>query len=149
MLSRFFSSPLPVRTVAPNFTLHDQDGTAVTLSELRGNNVLLVFYPADETRICRRQLCEYRDLTEVARNRSVLIFGINPGSAASHADFRNRQKLPFPLLVDTGRRVASLYQANGLMIKRTVYLIGMDGIIRFSKRGKPHPTEVFAEADIP
>src|SRR5438105_2068330 len=112
MFSRFFSSPLPVGSPAPDFTLYDQDGAAVTLSALRGSNVLLVFYPADETRVCRQQLCEFRDQAEVAREHHMMIFGINPGSAQSHANFRDKQRLPFPLLVDTGRRVAKLFGAN-------------------------------------
>jgi peroxiredoxin Q/BCP len=147
MLSWFFSEPLAVGSPAPDFTLRDQGGTPVTLSELRGRNVVLVFYPADETTVCRQQLCEFRDLQDVSRSRGVLVFGVNPGSAKSHANFRDRQKLPFPLLVDVGRKVARLYRSNGLMVKRTVYLIGIDGTIRFAKRGKPAPQEVFDEAD--
>jgi peroxiredoxin Q/BCP len=54
--------------------------------------------------------------------------------------------LPFPLLVDAGQKVAALYHANGLFVKRTVYLIGPDGVIRYGKRGKPDPAEVLAAA---
>jgi peroxiredoxin Q/BCP len=54
--------------------------------------------------------------------------------------------LPFPLLVDDGQKVAALYHANGLFVKRTVYLIGPDGVIRYAKRGKPDPAEVLAAA---
>ena len=72
------------------------------------------------------------------------VFGVNPQSADSHAGFRQKQKLPFPLLVDKGQRVAQLYQANGLVVKRTVYLIGKDGKIRFARRGMPSPDEVLA-----
>jgi thioredoxin-dependent peroxiredoxin len=147
MLSWLFSKPLPVGAMAPDFTLPDQDGNPVTLSGLRGKNVVLVFYPADETTVCRRQLCEFRDRVELARARQALLLGVNPGNARSHANFRNRQKLFFPLLVDTGRRVASLYHANGLTVKRTVYLIGKNGVIRFARRGKPDPQEVLDAAD--
>lgn len=76
-----------------------------------------------------------------------LLLGVNPGNARSHANFRNREELPFPLLVDAGQRVASLYHANGLAVKRTVYLVGKDGVIRFAKRGKPDPQEVLETAD--
>lgn len=147
MLSWLFSKPLPVGAVAPDFTLADQDGKPVTLSGLRGKNVVLVFYPADETTVCRRQLCEFRDRVELARSRQALLLGVNPGNARSHANFRNREELPFPLLVDAGQRVASLYHANGLAVKRTVYLVGKDGVIRFAKRGKPDPQEVLETAD--
>ena len=149
MLSWFFSEPLAIGSAAPDFTLPDQDGAPVTLSGLRGKNVVLVFYPADETRVCRRQLCEFRDMDQLANDRGVLVYGINPGSPQSHCNFRNKQKLPFPLLVDAGKRVAALYQAKGLMVKRTVYLIGRNGHIRFAKRGTPGPEEVFRLADAP
>ena len=147
MLSWLFSGPLAIGSAAPDFTLPDQDGTPVTLSGLRGKNVVLVFYPADETRVCRQQLCEFRDVYQLAGDRGVLVYGINPGSAESHSSFRNKQNLPFPLLVDADKKVASLYHANGLIVKRTVYLVGRDGMIRFAKRGKPKPQEVFSLAD--
>ncbi|MGH9666868.1 MAG: redoxin domain-containing protein, partial [Bryobacteraceae bacterium] len=61
MFSWIFSKPLSPGCEAPDFTLPDQDGKAVTLSALLGKNVVLVFYPADETSVCRQQLCEFRD----------------------------------------------------------------------------------------
>ncbi len=72
------------------------------------------------------------------------VLGINPQSARSHRDFRDKYKFPFPLLVDKGQRVAELYHANGLMVKRTVYLIDAAGVIRFARRGMPAPSEVLA-----
>ncbi|MEP6539616.1 MAG: peroxiredoxin [Bryobacteraceae bacterium] len=144
MLSWLFPAPLAVGLKAPDFTLPDQDGTPVTLSGLRGRHVILVFYPADETPICRRQLCEFRDMDQLATEKGVLVLGINPGSAESHCRFRLRHQLPFPLLVDANRRVASLYRANGLFVKRTVYLIGTGGVICYSSRGKP-PAETVIE----
>ena len=149
MFSWLFPDPLAIGSAAPEFRLPDQDGALVTLSALRGKNVVLVFYPADETRGCRKQLCEFRDTNELANNRGILVYGINPGSAKSHSNFRSKQNLPFPLLVDEDQRVASLYRAKGLIVKRTVYLINRDGIIRFAKRGKPGPVEVFNAIDIP
>ena len=119
----------------------------VKLSDLRGSqNVVLVFYPADETTVCRQQLCEFRDRWALAREKNTLVFGVNPQNAESHAKFRNRREFPFPLLVDRGQRVAALYHANGLVVKRTVYLIGPDGVIRYARRGKPEPDEVLAAA---
>ena len=116
------------------------------LAALRGRNVVLVFYPGDETPVCTRQLCEFRDRWEQARARNVAVFGVNPGGPARHARFREKHALPFPLLVDEGRGVARLYRAGGLLIRRTVYLIGPDGIIRYARRGKPDPEEVLAAA---
>lgn len=146
MLSWLFSDPLPAGTPAPDFTLEDQDGKKVTLSKLRGKNVVLVFYPADETTVCRKQLCEFRDEWTTVKAANAVVFGVNPGSAKSHAEFKSRQKYPFPLLVDAGQKVAKLYAADGLIVKRTVYLIDGEGVIRYGKRGKPLPEEVLAAA---
>lgn len=145
MLSWLFSDPLPAGTTAPDFSLQDDSGKTVTLSKLRGKNVVLVFYPGDDTPGCTKQLCEFRDdWTDVAR-RGVLVFGVNPQNADKHRKFRQKFNFPFPLLVDPHQGVAALYNANGLIVKRTVYLIGPDGKIRFSKRGKPEPKEVLSQ----
>jgi thioredoxin-dependent peroxiredoxin len=146
MFSWLFSEPLAVATPAPDFTLPDQDGTLVTLSALRGHNIVLVFYPADETTVCRQQLCEFRDQWSVAQAKNTLVFGVNPQGAESHAKFRDRRQFPFPLLVDRKQKVGDLYHARGLVVKRTVYLIGPDGSIRYARRGKPDPEEVLALA---
>ena len=142
MLDWLFSEPLAVGAAAPDFVLPDDAGRAVTLSGLRGKNVVLVFYPGDDTPGCTRQLCELRDEWTAARERGVEVFGVNPQSARSHAKFRGKYRLPFALLVDAGRKVAKLYRASGLIVKRTVYLIGPDGSIRFARRGMPAPAEV-------
>ena len=146
MLSWLWSDPLPVGAKAPEFTLYDEGGHVVSLAGLRGKNVVLVFYPGDDTSVCTRQLCDFRDHWKQAEKKNALVYGVNPWSAASHMKFRDKFHFPFPLLVDGGQKVAALYHANGLMIKRTVYLIGPDGVIRFSRRGVPSPEEVLAAA---
>jgi peroxiredoxin Q/BCP len=146
MFAWLFSDPLSTGSPAPDFSLSKQDGGTVSLSKLRGKNVVLVFYPGDDTPTCRKQLCEFRDRWADARKRNAQVFGVNPAGAASHAKFQEKYKLPFPLLVDDGQKVAALYHANGLFVKRTVYLIGPDGVIRYGKRGKPDPSEVLAAA---
>jgi peroxiredoxin Q/BCP len=146
MLDRLFSDPLPTGSQAPDFTLPKQDGGTASLSKLRGENVVLVFYPGDGTPVCTKQLCEFRDQWAAARQRNAQIFGVNPASAGSHSKFQEKYHLPFPLLVDAGQKVAALYHANGLFVKRTVYLIGPDGVIRYAKRGKPDAAEVLAAA---
>ena len=144
MLSWLFSEPLAVGSPAPDFSLPDQAGKIVKLSALRGKNVVLIFYPGDDTPGCTKQLCEFRDTWQSARPRGVEVFGVNPQGPESHGKFREKYKLPFRLLVDRGQKVAELYQANGLIVKRTVYRIGPDGTIRFAQRGKPSPDEVMA-----
>jgi peroxiredoxin Q/BCP len=146
LFSWLFSDPLPVGAQAPDFTLPSQDGDTVRLTELRGRNVVLVFYPGDDTTVCRKQLCEFRDSWAQAGTRNTMVFGVNPQGANSHQRFREKFSLPFPLLVDKGQRVAALYHANGLIVKRTVYLIDASGIIQYARRGKPSPDEVMAAA---
>ena len=144
MFGWLFSDPLMVGAIAPDFTLPDDSGHMVSLTSLHGKNVLLVFYPGDNTPGCTKQLCQLRDNWDRLRSTGVAVFGINPQSADSHTSFRKKQKLPFPLLVDKGQKVAELYHANGLFVKRTVYLIGPDGKIRFGRRGMPTPDQVLA-----
>jgi peroxiredoxin Q/BCP len=144
MFGWLFSDPLPVGSIAPDFTLPDDSGRHVSLTSLRGKNVLLVFYPDDDTPGCTKQLCQLRDNWGRLRSAGVEIFGVNPQSASSHAGFRKKYNLPFPLLIDKGQKVGELYHANGLIVKRTVYLIGGDGKIRFGKRGMPAPDEALA-----
>jgi thioredoxin-dependent peroxiredoxin len=147
MLSWLFSRPLSVGEDAPEFTLLDQDGNPVTLAAFRGRNVVLVFYPADETSVCTQQLCEFRDNWALAQSSDALVFGVNPAGQDKHARFRSHHGFPFSLLADPGQQVGELYHARGLIVKRTVYLIGKSGKIRFAKRGKPSPAEVFATAE--
>jgi len=146
MLDWLFSDPLPVGSKAPDFSLSDETGTTVTLASLRGKNVALVFYPADFTPTCTKQLCEFRDHWDHAKSRNVAVFGVNSQPASKHKDFRAKFKFPFPLLVDKGQQVGRLYQTSGLIVKRTVYLIGPDGTILYARRGKPDPGEVLAAA---
>lgn len=146
MLDWLFSDPLPTGTPAPEFSLPDQNGNIVSLVALRGKNVVLVFYPGDDTTVCRKQLCEFRDRWADAQAKNTLVFGVNPQGAESHTKFQGKYKLPFPLLIDKDQNMGTAYRTRGLMVKRTVYLVGPDGVIRYAKRGKPEPAEVLAAA---
>jgi peroxiredoxin Q/BCP len=146
LLDWLFSDPLPVGTPAPDFSLPDQDGKLVSLAALRGHNVVLIFYPGDDTRICTQQICEFRERWSDAQRKNTLVFGVNPQKAASHAKFAGKYQLPFPLLVDAGQKMGALYRTRGLIVKRTVYLIGPDGVIRFARRGTPPASEVLSHA---
>jgi thioredoxin-dependent peroxiredoxin len=147
MLSWLFSEPLSVGQEAPEFTLRDQDGGSVSLAALRGKNVVLVFYPADETTLCTKQLCEFRDSWTLVQSKDAVVLGVNPGSETKHARFRANHGFPFPLLADPGQVVGALYHAKGLIVKRTVYLVGRSGKIRYARRGKPVPEEVLTAAE--
>jgi thioredoxin-dependent peroxiredoxin len=147
MLAWLFSEPLAVGEDAPEFTLRDQDGGSVSLAALRGKNVVLVFYPADETTLCTKQLCEFRDKWALVQSKDAVVLGINPANEAKHARFCANHRFPFPLLADPGQQVGALYRAKGLIVKRTVYLVGKSGKIRYAWRGKPMPEEVLAAAE--
>ena len=148
MFDWLFSDPLPVGTDAPDFTLVNDQGDPVRLADFRlRQNVVLVFYPKDDTSLCTRQLCDFRESWQLAHQKNAVVFGVNPGSAESHTAFRSKFHLPYPLLVDPSQSVAKLFSANGLIVKRTVYLIGKSGKIRFGRRGVPKPSEVLATAE--
>jgi len=147
MLDWLFSKPLAVGEPAPDFSVPRENGSRVTLSALRGKNVVLVFYPADDTSVCTKQLCEFRDAWADVQAKNTVVFGVNPARGTRHESFRDKHRLPFPLLVDEDQRVAKLYRSSGLGVpRRTVYLIGPDGVIRYARRGKPDPAEVLAAA---
>jgi len=146
MFAWLFSDPLPTGAKAPDFSLPDESGHLVQLSALRGRSVVLVFYPGDDTPGCTKQLCQFRDNWSEAQAAGVALYGVNPQSARKHQLFREKFRLPFPLLVDEGQKVAALYHAGGLIVKRTVYLIGPDGLIRLAQRGMPAPKDVLAHA---
>ena len=145
ILSSLFDRPLPVGSEAPDFSLNDENEKAVRLSSFRGqSHVVLVFYPGDDTTICTRQLCEFRDQWDRVLAKGAVVLGINPQAAESHRKFIQKQRYPFPLLVDRGKEVAKIYHAGGLIVRRTVYLVDKNGIVRFAERGKPSPETVLA-----
>ncbi|HEY4360193.1 MAG TPA: peroxiredoxin [Bryobacteraceae bacterium] len=143
----WFSPLLDAGAPAPDFSLPDDQGNLVTLAKLRGHNVVLVFYPADDTTVCTKQLCEFRDRWPLVQQKNTLVFGVNPAKVETHAKFRHKHQFPFPILSDPGQRTGAAYHAKGLIVpRRTVYLIGPDGTIRYARRGKPEPEEVLAAA---
>jgi peroxiredoxin Q/BCP len=133
---------------APDFTATTHEGVTVHLADFRGKQqVVLVFYPGDDTPVCTRQLCELRDDWSALQSADTLVFGVNPASEVKHAQFAAKYRLPFPLLVDTGSRIAAEYGCSmlfGLLIRRTVYVIDRRGCVRFAQRGKPAVTAIQA-----
>ena len=140
----WLKKPLPVGSPAPPFIAPDEEGTVFVLNLNRNKNVVMVFYPGDDTPVCTRQLCELRDNWDRVKAKGGYVVGINPASASKHADFRGKHQYPFPLLVDTGKRIARMYNCAGLIVRRTVYVVGKDGTIKFAKRGKPSVDEILA-----
>ncbi len=124
---------------APDFTLSGTGGT-ITLSErLKQHAVLLVFYPGDDTPVCTRQLCDYRDNLAVFADLGVDVLALNAQSLESHEKFAKKHDLPFPLLADTDRSVCKAYGASGLlgMTKRALVLVGKDGRILWRRTDLP------------
>lgn len=129
---------------APEFTLKNQKGEGVSLSQFKGKkNVVLIFYPGDSTPGCTKQLCAVRDDFEKFVKADVEVFGVNPQSAESHQKFITKQNFQFSLLIDDEKKTITDYKAGGLlMTKRTVYGINKDGIIVFAQRGMPSNDEI-------
>ncbi|MBL7953346.1 MAG: peroxiredoxin [Flavobacteriales bacterium] len=125
---------LELRTPAPDFELLDQDGEPVRLSSFRGqHNVVLFFYPKDNTRICTLEVCAFRDAHPAMTDQDAVVFGISSDPVGSHHSFSQRWKLPYRLLSDTDGAVRNAYRVNrtlGLFPGRVTYVIDHEGIIR-------------------
>lgn len=118
---------------APDFELADQDGGRFRLSEQRGQWLVLVFYPGDETPICTRQLCDYRDGIEAFGDLGARVVGVSTDDAASHRAFRERHKLPFTLLSDPDYTAARLYGCKGFLgMRRGVFMLDAEGLVRYA-----------------
>ncbi len=142
-----FADQLSVGTEAPNFSLKDETGKVQTLAQHKGNRpVILVFYPGDNTPVCTKQLCELRDnYADLPTYDSVQVYGVNAGDAQSHQKFKEKNRYPFPLLVDTKWETAKKYGiSNGKGVNRTVYVIDKNGKIIYSQKGKPPVSEILA-----
>lgn len=121
-----------VNDKAPVFVLQDDQGNDFDLADQAGRKILLVFYPGDNTPVCTKQLCDYRDGVEAFEGLGVDVVGISNDSAESHRRFREKHSLPFTLLTDSDLTVARLYDSKGMLgMKRSVYLVDEKGIIRY------------------
>ena len=112
---------------APDFTLPDADGNQVSLAGLRGQRVIIYFYPAAMTPGCTKQACDFRDSKADLTRAGYTVLGISPDSPAKLARFREKEGLTFPLLSDTGREVLQAYGAYG---EKTMYGRTTVGVIR-------------------
>ena len=123
---------LKVNDKAPLFVLQDDQAGQFSLAEQAGQKILLVFYPGDNTPVCTKQLCDYRDGVEAFAGLRVQVVGISDDSAESHRKFRQKYDLPFTLLSDPGLEVAALYDSKGMLgMKRSVFLVDEAGVIRY------------------
>ena len=140
---------------APAFSLPDENGKKVALADLKGKNVILYFYPKDDTPGCTKEACGFRDDWKAFQKLGVAVIGVSGDGEASHQKFRAKYKLPFPLLSDPDRKVMEKYGAYGEkmmygkktvgVIRSTVW-IGPDGKVKKHwarvAKAEAHPTQV-------
>ncbi len=148
-----------VGSPAPTFALPSDQGGTVELAALRGRPVVLYFYPKDDTSGCTTQACDFRDHWQEVQRRGAVVLGVSPDGLRSHAKFRKKYRLPFPLLADEDHAVADAYGVWGEKslfghryhgILRTTFIISPEGrIAHVFPRVKPkgHAAEVLAVLD--
>lgn len=138
-----------VGDIAPDFTLSDQTGNSITLSQFKGEKpVVLYFYPKDDTPGCTVESCAFRDSYEAFTEAGAVVIGISSDSPSSHAQFAAKHNLPFTLVSDEGSQVRRAYGVPttlGLLPGRVTYVIDRDGVVRhvFNSQFNPkaHVTE--------
>jgi peroxiredoxin Q/BCP len=142
---------------APNFKLKDQNGNVISLSDYKGKNVVLYFYPKDNTSGCTTEACNFRDELPKFGNLNAVILGVSPDSVESHKKFADKYKLPFTLLSDEKKEVLekyevwkekSMYGKKYMGVVRTTYIIDGEGKIKkiFSKVKVPDHNKEVMEA---
>ena len=142
---------------APAFRLRDADGNLVTLADFAGRDLILYFYPKDDTPGCTKEACGFRDAWKQLQKRGVAVVGVSPDSPESHQKFAKKYRLPFPLLSDPDKKVMAAYGAWGEKVmygKKTVGVIrstvwiGPDGKVRKHwkrvAKAEAHPEQVLA-----
>ena len=139
MAKTAMGAALQVGDAAPEFEASADDGSTVRLRELRGKQVVLYFYPKDDTPGCTKEACAFRDGIRQLKEKGAVVLGVSIDSVASHQKFKQKYRLNFPLLSDSDRTLVeaygvwkkrSLYGRTFLGIERTTFLIGEDGRIR-------------------
>ena len=144
-----------VGQAAPDFTLPgvcDGERRDYTLSEYRGRKVVLAFYPGDNTPGCTRQMCSYRDDFSKFDESGAVLLGISPQDVDSHETWAAKRGFHFPLLADTEKQVIELYGVRGgklIAVKRSVFVIGPDGVVAFVDRKVVGATFVSADKLVP
>lgn len=118
---------IKIGSAAPDFSLPDENGQSVRLSDLRSKKVILYFYPKDDTSGCTMQACNFRDSYAEIQEKNAVVIGISPDGAKSHQKFKTKYDLPFILLSDLDHAVAKKYGAWG---KKSLYGKEYMGIIR-------------------
>ena len=140
---------------APAFTLKDQDDNEVSLEDFQGRNIVIYFYPKDDTPGCTKEACGFRDLWSEIEKSGTVVLGVSPDGAESHIRFIDKYQLPFTLLSDPDRTMMTRYEAYGekmmygkkvMGIIRSTVWVGTDGHVKKHWRRVPkaadHPAKV-------
>jgi thioredoxin-dependent peroxiredoxin len=134
---------LSVGVKAPDFSAPDETGRSWSLKALKGRTVVLYFYPKDNTPGCTVEACDFRDRFDAFAKKKVVLLGVSPDGAKSHAGFKAKHGLPFPLLVDEDKEICqaygvwrekSLYGRKFMGVERSTFVIGPDGRIVRAER---------------
>ena len=144
--------PIEEGKAAPAFTLQDAAGNKVALKDLRGHNVIVYFYPRDNTPGCTKEACGFRDMWQDIQKQDAVVLGVSPDSATSHQKFATQYQLPFTLLCDPDKKVMEKYGAWGEMMmygKKTVGVIRSTVWIGPNGKVKKHWKRVAKAADHP
>jgi len=141
-------------TIAPDFSLPDQDGAAVSLADFAGRKLVLYFYPADDTPGCTKESCQFNDRLDDFGGAGVGVIGVSPDDGASHRKFREKYGLDISLLTDVDHRVMERYGAWGektlygrtsIGVIRSTFLIDPEGVIEhawYNVRADGHAAKV-------
>ena len=131
-------SALKVGAKAPDFSLPTGDGKTLTLKDLKGKNIVLYFYPKDNTSGCTREACSFRDNIKAVEKKNAVVIGVSTDSIESHKKFSGKYDLPFPLLSDAEKKMVraygvwkqkSMYGKKYWGIERTTFTIDAKGTI--------------------
>ena len=144
--------PIEEGKAAPAFTLQDATGNKVALRDLRGRNVIVYFYPRDNTPGCTKEACGFRDVWKDMQKQDAVVLGISPDSPTSHQKFATQYQLPFTLLCDPDKKVVEKYGAWGEKMmygKKTVGVIRSTVWIGPNGKVKKHWKRVAKAADHP
>jgi thioredoxin-dependent peroxiredoxin len=140
---------LAVGTKAPTFTTQDTSGKTVSLENYAGKNVVLYFYPKDDTPGCTKEACSFRDNYSAYQTKDVAVLGVSMDDVASHQKFTEKFNLPFPLLADTNGAIAKAYGVDGGgYAKRVTFVIDDSGSIAKvydSVKTDTHASDILAD----
>ncbi len=130
--------PVLIGNKIPEFSLKDQYGKDFNSADYIGKKKLVIyFYPKDESMVCTKEACAFRDSFEEFKKADAMVIGINSGSVASHLAFKNNHKLPFTLLSDPGNKVLKMFGVKDVMFLtgRETFLVDKQGKVVFKFKG--------------